>query len=99
MMDYYQQQAPQQGQQKQTKVAKSINTNVVLYLGELPPDVDQYELHQFIMGHGKFNVESHDELLTLQHVARERRVIAHAAVRGLRSGAGKGRADVWRLSC
>jgi polyadenylate-binding protein len=58
MMDYYQQQAPQQGQQKQTKVAKSINTNVVLYLGELPPDVDQYELHQFIMGQGKFNVES-----------------------------------------
>jgi diaminopimelate decarboxylase len=29
----------------------------------------------------KFNVESHDELLTLQHVARERRVIAHGAVR------------------
>jgi polyadenylate-binding protein len=57
MMDYYQQQAPQQGQ-KPTKVPKNINTNVVLYLGELPPDVDQYELHQFIMSHGKFNVES-----------------------------------------
>lgn len=57
MMDYYQQQAPQQGQ-KPNKVPKSINTNVVLYLGELPPDVDQYELHQFIMSHGKFNVES-----------------------------------------
>ena len=54
MMDYYQ---SAQGQ-KTTKVAKCINTNVVLYLGELPKDVDQYELHQFIMAQGKFNVES-----------------------------------------
>jgi polyadenylate-binding protein len=57
MMDYYQQQTPQQGN-KPNKVPKNINTNVVLYLGELPPDVDQYELHQFIMSNGKFNVES-----------------------------------------
>jgi polyadenylate-binding protein len=51
MMNYYQGQKP-------TKQSKALNTNVVLYLGELPPDVDQYELHQFIISHGKFNVES-----------------------------------------
>ena len=51
MMNYYQGQKP-------SKQSKALNTNVVLYLGELPPDVDQYELHQFIMSQGKFNVES-----------------------------------------
>lgn len=57
MMDYYQNQGQKQVQ-KQSKQVKTLNTNVVLYLGELPPDIDQYELHQFIMSQGKFNVES-----------------------------------------
>jgi polyadenylate-binding protein len=51
MMNYYQGQKP-------SKQSKMVNTGVVLYLGELPPELDQYELHQFIMSHGKFNVES-----------------------------------------
>ena len=51
MMNYYQGPKP-------SKQSKTLNTNLVLYLGELPPDVDQYELHQFIMSQGKFNVES-----------------------------------------
>jgi RNA recognition motif-containing protein len=49
MLDYYQNQKPKN---------KGINTNVVLYIGELPPDIDQYELHQFIMSFGKFSIES-----------------------------------------
>lgn len=49
MMNYYQEQKPKE---------KNVNTNLVLYLGELPPEIDQYELHQFIMSHGKFNIES-----------------------------------------
>jgi polyadenylate-binding protein len=55
MMDYYQN---KNQNPKQAKPIKALNTNVVLYLGELPPDVDQYELHQFIMSFGKFNIES-----------------------------------------
>jgi RNA recognition motif-containing protein len=50
MLDYYQNQKPQKN--------KGINTNLVLYVGELPPDIDQYELHQFITSFGKFNIES-----------------------------------------
>jgi polyadenylate-binding protein len=50
MLDYYQNQKPNK--------SKGINTNVVLYIGELPPDIDQYELHQFITSFGKFNIES-----------------------------------------
>ena len=50
MLNYYQEQKPQK--------TKGINTNVVLYIGELPLDVDQYELHQFIQSFGKFNIES-----------------------------------------
>lgn len=51
MMNYYQGQKPK-------KESKVLNTGVVLYLGELPPDVDQYELHKFITSHGNFNVDS-----------------------------------------
>lgn len=51
MMNYYQGPKP-------SKQSKTLNTNLVLYMGELPPDVDQYELHQFITSQGKFNVES-----------------------------------------
>lgn len=40
------------------KKQKQELEKIVLYLGELPPDIDQFELHQFIMSHGKFNVES-----------------------------------------
>ena len=56
MIDYYQNQNTQTT--KQSKPVKALNTNVVLYLGELPPNIDQYELHQFIMSFGKFNIES-----------------------------------------
>lgn len=54
MLNYYQDQNTPTKPQKQ----KALNTNVVLYIGELPQDVDQYELHQFIMTFGKFTIES-----------------------------------------
>ena len=34
------------------------NTNVIVYIGELPPCVDQFELHQFLLSKGVLNVES-----------------------------------------
>lgn len=56
MLNYYQNQnTPASGKPQKPK---PVNTNVVLYLGQLPKDVDQYELHQFIMSFGKFNIES-----------------------------------------
>ena len=36
---------------------EKVNTKKVIYLGGLPPDVDKYELNQFILSHGKFNIE------------------------------------------
>ncbi len=71
-MDYYQQ-GNTSSTQKPNKVAKNINTNLVLFLGELPPDVDQYELHQFIMEQGKFNVES----LIVKPVLKENKSYAY----------------------
>ena len=41
---------------KQPKQEK-VNTKKVIYLGGLPPDVDKYELNQFILSQGKFNIE------------------------------------------
>jgi len=36
-----------------------INTKNVLYIGELPPDMDEYELNQYILSKdGKFIIES-----------------------------------------
>lgn len=55
MMNYYQdKRTPNNKQQKE----KSINTNFILYLTELPQEVDQYDLHQHIMSFGDFNIES-----------------------------------------
>ena len=36
---------------------EKVNTKKVIYLGGLPPDVDKYELNQFILSQGKFNIE------------------------------------------
>ena len=36
---------------------EKVNTKKVIYLGGLPPDVDKYELNQFILKQGKFNIE------------------------------------------
>ena len=40
------------------KKEKAMNTKLVIYIGELPPNVDQFELNQFILSQGKFNIES-----------------------------------------
>ena len=36
---------------------EKVNTKKVIYLGGLPPDVDKYELNQFILSQGKFHIE------------------------------------------
>ena len=36
---------------------EKVNTKKVIYLGGLPPDVDKYELNQFILKQGNFNIE------------------------------------------
>ena len=36
---------------------EKVNTKKVIYLGGLPPDVDKYELNQFILSQGKFDIE------------------------------------------
>ena len=43
---------------------EKVNTKKVIYLGGLPPDVDKYELNQFILKQGKFNIE---EIKNLSH--------------------------------
>jgi polyadenylate-binding protein len=53
-MDYF------DGDDKNEKVIvkqEKVNTKKVIYLGGLPPDVDKYELNQFILSQGKFNIE------------------------------------------
>ena len=53
-MDYYSENKNETGRPiKQEKV----NTKKVIYLGGLPADVDKYELNQFILKQGKFNIE------------------------------------------
>ena len=53
-MDYYSENKNESGRPiKQEKV----NTKKVIYLGGLPADVDKYELNQFILKQGKFNIE------------------------------------------
>lgn len=51
MYNYY---GPAQKQQK----VKQPNLAQIIYLGELPRDVDQYELDQFIKSKGDFDIES-----------------------------------------
>ena len=36
---------------------EKVNTKKIIYLGGLPPDVDKYELDQFIKKQGDFHVE------------------------------------------
>lgn len=54
-MDYYLEANETKPRQKKEK---AMNTKLVIYLGELPPNVDQFELNQFILSQGKFNIES-----------------------------------------
>ena len=53
-MEYY-----QEAKSNENIVVKQekVNTKKVIYLGGLPPDVDKYELNQFILSQGKFNIE------------------------------------------
>lgn len=51
MLNYYHQsQKPQK--------PKQLNLAQILYLGELPKDLDQYELDQYIRSLGNFEIES-----------------------------------------
>ena len=53
-MDYF------NNEEKNEKIIvkqEKVNTKKVIYLGGLPPDVDKYELNQFILSQGKFNIE------------------------------------------
>ena len=45
-MDYYLEANETKPRQKKEK---AMNTKLVIYLGELPPNVDQFELNQFIL--------------------------------------------------
>jgi hypothetical protein len=52
MFNYYGPQNQKQPRTKQPNIAQ------IIYLGELPKDIDQYELDQFIRSKGNFEVES-----------------------------------------
>ena len=54
-MEYYKNNEPK----NESVIIKQekVNTKKVIYLGGLPPDVDKYELNQFILKQGKFNIE------------------------------------------
>ena len=44
---------------KQPQKQQHINTKNILYIGELPPDMDEYELNQFILSKdSKFIIDS-----------------------------------------
>ena len=45
-MNYYLEGTDSKPRQKKEK---AMNTKLVIYLGELPPNVDQFELNQFIL--------------------------------------------------
>ena len=51
MFNYY-------GQTQKQQRTKQPNIAQIIYLGELPKDIDQYELDQFIRSKGNFEVES-----------------------------------------
>ena len=55
-MDYYNNNNEMKSEHVIVKQEK-VNTKKVIYLGGLPPDVDKYELNQFILKQGKFNIE------------------------------------------
>ena len=60
-MDYF------NNDDKQEKIIikqEKVNTKKIIYLGGLPPDVDKYELDQFIKKQGDFHVE---EMMTKNH--------------------------------
>ena len=57
-MNYYYYLDEQQQQQYYPFIKVDTNMNVIVYVGELPPNVDQFELHKFIMTKGNFNVEA-----------------------------------------
>jgi len=50
MQNYYQN---QRGSNKQHQKQTQINTKNILYIGELPPDMDEYELNQFLLSKDK----------------------------------------------
>ena len=54
-MNYY---FDEPGTKQQQRKEKPTNTKLIIYLGELPPQVDQFELNQFILSKGKFTIES-----------------------------------------
>ena len=54
-MNYY---FDEPGSKQQQRKEKPTNTKLIIYLGELPPQVDQFELNQFILSKGKFTIES-----------------------------------------
>jgi RNA recognition motif-containing protein len=58
LMNYYYYLDEQQQQQYYPFIKVDTNMNVIVYVGELPPNVDQFELHKFIMTKGNFNVEA-----------------------------------------
>lgn len=67
MMDYYQTdfnnpQLPQGmgkgGDAVTVKEKEKIKTNVILYIGGLPPNIDNYEVHQLLTSVGNFTIES-----------------------------------------
>ena len=54
-MEYYKNNEPKN--ERVIVKQEKVNTKKVIYLGGLPPDVDKYELNQFILKQGKFNIE------------------------------------------
>ena len=58
-MEYYNNNNTNNDLKNEHSVVKQekVNTKKVIYLGGLPPDVDKYELNQFILKQGNFNIE------------------------------------------
>lgn len=44
--------------EKEEKKAEKIKTNLILYIGNLPGEIDNYELYEMIRSHGNFSVDS-----------------------------------------
>ena len=57
-MHYYLEDVEKASSQKiKAKKEKPMNTKQVIYIGELPANCDQYELNQFILSQGNFNID------------------------------------------
>ena len=54
---YYEDTDKNPSQKAKPKKEKPMNTKQVIYIGELPPNCDQYELNQFILSQGNFNID------------------------------------------